>query len=288
MKTIKIQKVIGSFLFFGILSLFNSVQAQWVVYDPAQFGNMIKSLANEVQLITKATQTLEETRHILQTAIRTKEEIENIYTLQWKVQEALKMAENIRNLKWADLEKVAHQALGVPVDPKVYLPNIPEAYPLLHRLGGTPTVANTRALYKLLEGIHSASPPIQSYADYAKVSKEQTLNQFSLEEMTDQKKIQTALSYNQLADEMIEQANELIRAVKTDRWLTINEAERLSLLKQSQDVLMKSMEMKLQADELMNKVAESNSKSKDALLQSYRNHLVRKALAEVPQMKYGQ
>ena len=288
MKIVEIQKVMGSFFIVGILSLFNPVQAQFVVYDPAQFGNMIRSLANEMQMIVKATQTLQETRHILRTAIRTKEEIENIYSLQWKVREALKMAENVRDLKWADLEMLAQQAVGVPIDPKVYLPNIPEAYPLMQSLGAAPTVGNTRDLYELLVGIYSASPPIDSYADYIQISKGLAINQFSLAEMTEQKKLQTALSYNQLAEEMIEQAKELIRAVKTDRWLTMNEAERLSLLKQSQDVLMKSMEMKLQADELMKSVAESGSKSKEALRQSYRNHLVRKALAETPQMKYGQ
>ena len=288
MKLLKIRKIIGAFSLMGFLSLFNTLQAQFVVYDPAQFGNMIKSLANEVQVISNTAKTLHETKNILQTAIKTKEEIENIYSLQWRVQEALKVAGNIRDLKWSDLENVAQQALGVPIDPQVYLPKIPESYPLRQSLGGAPTVEGTRELYEILVGLYSESGPLNSYADYSRLTKELTINRFSLAEMTEQKKIQTALSYNQLAEEMIVQARELIRAVKTDRWLTMNEAERLSLLKQSQDVLMKSMEIKLQADELLQAVAEEPSHSKEALMQSYRNQLVRKALAETPQMKYGQ
>ena len=288
MDSLKIRKILGAFFLIGFLSLFNTLQAQFVVYDPAQFGNMIKSLANEVQVISNTAKTLHETKNILQTAIKTKEEIESIYSLQWRVQEALKIAENIRNLKWSDLDIVAQQALGVSVDPQVYLPHIPETYLLRQKLKDDPTPQNTRDLYQLLSGIYSATNPIDNYADYASLSKEAVLNRYSLLEMTDQKKIQSALSYNHLAEEMIGQAEELVEAVKKDRLLTMNEAERLSLLKQCQEVLVKSLDMKVQADELLRTAVEGASATKGALLQSYRNQLVRKALAETPQMKYGQ
>ena len=269
------------------LSFFQSLQAQFVVYDPAQFGNMIKSLTNEVQLISKAAQTLRETRKILETAVRTKEEVEHIYSLQWEVEEALKRAGTIREFRWAGLDDFTRLTSGLSTDPAMYLPDITGNDFLRRGLGSSPGLTNARRLYELLTGLHSESLPVPSYAAWEQLSKRSILHRFSLEEMRQQKKVQAALSYNALAEEMIAQARELIQAVKTDQWLKMNEAERLSLLKDCQEMLGRSMEMKLESDELLRSVAEENSSAKEALLQAYRNRLVRKALAETPQLKYG-
>ena len=274
--------------FLAILLTGHPLKAQFVVYDPAQFTNMIQSLANDLQVIANTSKTLRETRNILNTAKRTKEEIENIYSLQWEVQEAFKIAKEISKMKWSDLDEISRKALGLSVDPSVYLPLLPETAPLRHALSLGPSTSNTQHLYSLLVGINQASSPLEDYAAFDEVSKQLTINRFAMAEMTDQKKIQAALSYNQLADEMISQAKELMQAVKRDGQLTMNEAERLATLKQCQDVLVKSLEMKLQADELLRSVSERTSVSRDALLQSYQNQLVRKALAESPQRKYGQ
>ncbi|WP_017733360.1 hypothetical protein [Nafulsella turpanensis] len=269
------------------LSFLQPLQAQFVVYDPAQFGNMIKSLANEIQLIAKATETLKETRHILETAERTKEEIENIYSLQWEVEAALERAGSIRELRWAGLEGFAVRISGLSTDPQVFLPELTGLGPLRNGLGSAAGVENARRLYRLLSGLHAASPPLASYAEWEALTEHTLLYRFSLEEMSKQKKVQAALSYNELAEEMIAQAGELIRVLKSDQWLKMNEAERLSLLKECQEVLDRSLQMKLESDELLRSVAEENSASKEALLQAYRNRLVRKALAETPQQKVG-
>lgn len=264
------------------------LHAQFVVYDPAQFANMLKSFANEIQLIVNTANTLKETKNILSTAIQTKEEIDNIYTLQYDVQDALKVAKGIADLKWSDLDFVSQKALGISLDPNVYLPGIPETEELRKTLGMDPTSYNARQLYSLLVGLNAYSTPLESFADFDRLSKNARINQFAMAEMTGQKKLQTAMSYNQLADEMIGQANELIREVKRDRRLTMNEGERLSLLKQCKEVIMQSMDLKHQADEMMRNVAENQSTSREALLQAHQNQLIRKALAESPQMKYGQ
>jgi hypothetical protein len=287
MKTLLTEKFLIAFATLFLLQAENGLKAQFVVYDPAQFGNMIKSLANEIKLIANTAKTLQETKNILQTAIRTKEEIENIYSLQWEVQYALGIARGIKDLKWSDLDFVSQKALGISIDPNVYIPNIPETYTLRQTLGREPTTKNARQLYSLLVGINSYSEPINNFADFQIRSKEAAINQFALVEMTGQKRLQTAMSYNELADEMIAQANELIIAVKRDRKLTMNEAERLSTLKQCQEVLMQSLDLKRQADEMMLSVIESKSASNDTFIQTHQNQLVRQALAETPQMKYG-
>lgn len=288
MTNLPTKKLLIAFLSICLLFIGDGLKAQFVVYDPAQFGNMIKSLANEVKVISNTAKTLQETKNILKTAIKTKEEIENIYSLQWQVQDALEIARGITGLKWSDLDFVSQKALGISIDPNVYMPNIPGTYKLRQALRLDPTTGSARQLYSLLVGINSYSTPVDNYADFENRAKEAAINQFAMGEMSSQKKIQTAMSYNQLADEMIGQANELITAVKSDRRLTMNEAERLSALKECQDVLMQSLDLKLQADELMQSVIGQQSKSKEALMQSYQGHLVRKALAESPQMKYGQ
>ncbi|EMR02301.1 hypothetical protein [Cesiribacter andamanensis] len=270
------------------LSVARPLQAQFVVYDPVQFTNMVKSLANEVQLISTAAKTLQETKDILNTAIRTKQEIENIYRLQWQVQEALKVAQSIKDLKWSDLDPLTRAALGLAEDPLVYLPELSGTDRLRLMLQREPTQQATRQLHGLLVGFNSRSAPLQDLVAYEAISRQTTLSQFALAEMREQKQIQAALSYAQLADDMIYQARELMEAVKRDQRLSMNEAERLHSLRQCQEVLMKSMEIKLEAGELLRTVTEQPSRARDELLQSYRNQLVRKALAEEPQMKYGQ
>lgn len=266
----------------------HSGQAQFVVYDPAQFANMIKSIANEVQLISNTAKTLQETKQILTTAIRTKEEIEHIYSLQWKVQEALKVAGGIKDLKWSDMDDLTRLALGISTDPLVYLPDLSGTDQLRQALRLAPRPEHARQLYGMLVGIQGNSGPPEDLAAYEALSQESLLHQYALAEMRDQKKIQAALSWGALAEDMIYQARELMEAVKRDQRLTMNEAERLHALKQCQDVLLKSMEIKLEADELLRSVTDQPSRAREALLQSYRNQLVRKALAEEPQMRYGQ
>jgi hypothetical protein len=288
MKPSYLKRIFSILALLGAFSMSHPLKAQFVVYDPAQFTNMLRSLANDLQVISNTSKTLRETRNILSTAKKTKEEIENIYHLQWEVQEALEIARDVSRLKWSNLDEVTGKALGLSVDPDVYLPRLPETAPLRQALRQEAGASSTRKLYSLLVGINQGSAPLADYAAFEEASRQVIINRFAMAEMTDQKKIQTALSYNQLADEMIEQAKELMQAVKRDRQLTMNDAERLSMLKQCQDMLVKSLEMKLEADELLRTVSEQSSASRDALLQSYRNQLVRKALAESPQMKYGQ
>lgn len=270
------------------LALIQPLQAQFVVYDPAQFANMIKSIANEAQLISNAAKTLKETKNILQTAIRTKEEIENIYHLQWQVQEALKVARGIKDLKWSDLDGVTRAALDISIDPIEYFPDFSGTYHIRQALRLQPSAQHARQLYGLLVGQPVKGELPQDLASFEKAGVQLTLNQFAVSELRDEKKVLAALSYYQLAEEMIYQARELMEAVKRDQRLTMNEAERLHSLKQCQDVLMKSMEIKLEADELLRSVTEQPSRARDALRQSYRNQLLRKALAEEPQMKWGQ
>jgi hypothetical protein len=48
------------------------------------------------------------------------------------------------------------------------------------------------------------------------------------------------------------------------------------------------MELKTKSDEMIRSVIEKESISKGALKQSYKNALLRKALAETPQTKFGE
>jgi hypothetical protein len=276
-------------LFIGCLLLLwsNLAQGQMVVYDPAQFGNMLQSIAQQAKQVLTASKTLTETKNILLQAKAAKQEIENLHKLHREAQEALKIARGIVDLKWSDLDFLTGKALGISVDPHIFMPQMEGTADLLHTLQEAPGSANARELYSLLTGINSFKGA-SSYDAFEKSMNEALVNQFAYSEMADQKALQTAMSYNVVADEMVAQANELIQAVKTDKRLTMNEAERISTLKQCQDVLLQSLELKTTADEMIRSVMEKASFSKGALRQSYKNALLRKALAETPQTKYGQ
>lgn len=293
MKTIHVKaKIISSTGKSCCICLFlllwsNFTHAQMVVYDPAQFGNMLQSIAQQAKQVLTASKTLTETKNILVQAKAAKEEIENLHKLHREAQEALKIARGIVDLKWSDLDFLTGKALGISVDPHIFMPQMEGTADLVHILKGTPGSANARELYGLLTGINSFKGA-GSFNAFEKRLNEALVNQFAYSEMSDQKFIQTATSYNAVADELIAQANELIQAVKTDKRLTMNEAERIATLKQCQDVLLQSLELKTKADEMIRSVIEKESLSKQALQQSYKNALFRSAMAETPQTKYGQ
>lgn len=275
------------FVWAFLLLWSNLAQAQFVVYDPAQFGNMLQSIAQQAKQAITAAKTLTETKNILVQAKAAKEEIENLHKLHRDAQEALKIARGIVDLKWSDLDFLTGKALGVSVDPHIFMPNINGTVAIRHTLKSTPGAQSAKELYNLLTGINSFKSA-ERFDIFEKQHIESLMNQFAYAEMSDQKFLQTAMSYNTVADEMIAGANELIGAVKTDKRFSMNEAERIATLKQCQDVLLKSLELKTKADEMIRSVMDKESVAKQALKQSYKNALLRKALAETPQIKYGQ
>lgn len=266
----------------------HALQAQFVVYDPMQFSNMVQSIAQQAKQAITTAKTLTETKNILTQAIRTKEEIENLHKLTRQAHDALKVARGIVDLKWADLDVFTQKAADISVDPHVYLPDFPLRQRLREALQGAPTASNAKELYTLLSGITSFYNPARHYTDFIGQMNESLLSQFSVEEMANQKRLQAALSYNQLADEMIGQAHEMMTAVKTDFKLTMNDAERLTTLKQCQELLVKSVELKVMSDELIQETMKKGNSAKHSLQQAYKNALFRKSLAETPQAKYGE
>jgi hypothetical protein len=284
----RLGRCIRVFLLSFILFLSASIaKAQMVVYDPAQFGNMLQSIAHQAKQVITASKTLTETKNILLQAKAAKEEIESLHKLHREAQEALKIARGIVDLKWSDLDVLTGKAVSVSVDPHIFMPDMEGTQGIIYTLKQAPSSGSAKELYSLLTGINSFKG-----ADNFEAFEEQLngalVNQFAYTEMADQKMLQTAMSYNVVAEEMISQANELIQAVKKDNRLTMNEAERISTLKGCQDVLLQSLQLKTRADEMIRSVIESGSASKSALKQSYKNALFRKALAQTPQSKYGQ
>ncbi len=271
-----------------LLLVSQASKAQFVVYDPAQFGNMIKSMVTQSQHLGAALKTLSEAKKIWDQAKQTREQIQGLHKLHRDVQDALKIARGIKDFKLANLDELASHVLELPIDPDVYMPGLPQTDRLRGILSEHPSVANTRELYELLAGLNSRSLPLNHYEEFARQNKQTQAREFALAEMTDQKKIQTALSYSQLAEEFIEQATELKEAVKLDGRLTMNESERIQALKSCQELLMQSFELKLKSDELLQSVATHDNKAKEAVQQAYGNALFRKAFAETPQMKYGE
>jgi hypothetical protein len=275
------------FVGFFLLLWTNVALAQFVVYDPAQFGNMLQSIAQQAKQVLTASKTLTETKNILVQAKAAKEEIENLHKLHRDAQEALKIARGIVDLKWSDLDFLTGKALGVSVDPHIFMPAMQGTEAIRHTLTSTPGAESAKELYSLLTGVTSFKSA-ESFDDFEKQLNIAMVNQYAYGEMSDQKFLQTAMSYNAVADEMIAGANELIGAVKTDKRLTMNEAERIATLKGCQDVLLKSLELKTKADEMIRSVMDKESLASGALKQSYKNALLRKALSETPQIKYGQ
>jgi hypothetical protein len=106
-----------------------------------------------------------------------------------------------------------------------------------------------------------------------------SVNRAAFDEMAFKKKLQVALSYNQLAEDLLEKARELSQALLINERFSMTEGERLISIRQAHALILQSMDLKLQADELVLEVMKAAETSKAAPLRNYQQQLEREVMA---------
>ncbi len=113
-----------------------------------------------------------------------------------------------------------------------------------------------------------------------------SVNRAAFDEMAYKKKLQVALSYNQVAEDLLEKAQELSQVLLINERFSMTEGERLSSIKQAHDYILQSMDLKLQSDQLVLDVMEEAEKSKSGPLMHYERQLERAVLSTTPLYQY--
>ena len=190
------------------------------------------------------------------------QKVADIYQLQDDYQEFLKQAESVQSLQWADLVQSQSQAMALETRMDAYVPayenigTLKEAYATLEGIGGA------LSLYQELDGFGADTRLPATVAALQQHLEDLSVNRAAFDEMAYKKKLQVALSYNQVAEDLLEKAQELSQVLLVNERFSMTEGERLSSIKQAHDYILQSMDLKLESDQLVLDVMEEAERSK--------------------------
>ena len=212
--------------------------------------------------------------------------VADIYKLQDDYQEFLKQAESVQSLQWADLVASQSQAMSLETRMDAYVPAyenigaLKQAYATLEGVGGA------LSLYRELDGFGSDTQLPATVAALQQQLEDLSVNRAAFDEMAYKKKLQVALSYNQVAEDLLEKAQELSQVLLVNERFSMTEGERLSSIKQAHDYILQSMDLKLESDQLVLDVMDAAEQSKAGPLKQYEQQLEREVLAATPIFSY--
>ena len=214
------------------------------------------------------------------------QKVSDIYQLQENYKEFLKQAETVNELEWADLEESQAHALALETDMDAYVPAYENIASLKKAYGALEGIGGSEALYEQLDGFGANSQLPENFSALEAMLEDLSVNRAAFDEMAYKKKLHVALSYNQIAKDLLEKAQQLSQALLVNERFSMTEGERLTSIKQAHDYILQSMDLKLQSDQLVLDVMEEAEKSKSGPLKHYEQHLEREELSTTPLYQY--
>ncbi|WKN44925.1 hypothetical protein [Tunicatimonas pelagia] len=212
--------------------------------------------------------------------------VSDIYDLQKDYQEFLKQAETTRELRWADLVSSQAHALSLETHMDAYVPAYENVGTLMQAYATLEGINGALALYQELDGFGADTPLPPSYAALQVMLSDLSVNRGAFDEMAYKKKLQVALSYNEVAEDLLEKAQELGQALLVNERFSMTEGERLASIKQAHDYILQSMDLKLQSDQLVLDVMSEAEQGQAGLLKQYEQQLEREVVAITPLYQY--
>jgi hypothetical protein len=212
--------------------------------------------------------------------------VSDIYDLQSEYQEFLKQAETVQDLRWADLVKSQSQALALQTPMEAYVPGYEDIGTLKQAYAMLEGVEGALAMYDELDGFRADTPLPPSYVALQGMLQDLSVNRAAFDEMAYKKKLQVALSYNEVAGDLLEKAQELSEALLVNERFSMTEGERLSAIKQAHDYILQSIDKKLESDQLVLDVMQAAEQSKAGPLKHYEQQLERAVVAATPLYQY--
>lgn len=184
----------------------------------------------------------------------TRDDVEATESLQHDYRAFLRQTNSTAFLEVADAE-VAQEAVTWTVGTAGHLGNYSFASNL-HRTYAERSLPleKSEALYQQLVP-YDESLLFTQLASFQRDQHTRQLNAIALQEMSARRKLQLAQAYRQLSEQNIAKADELRRRLNTDASFSMTEGERLETLRQMQDYLLSSQQLKEKADALMKQAA---------------------------------
>lgn len=210
------------------------------------------------------------------------EKVSDIYNLQYDYQQYLKQVESVQELSWVDLQNSVEQSSALVTSMNAYVPGITGIEALKRSYENPSSPQASAELFSQLDGFGAETALPGTHTSLKDKMQDVTRNQYAMDEMAAKKKIQTALSYNKIAEDLLEKAQELGEVLLINERFSMSEGERLASIKQAHDYILQSMQLKLTADELIQQVMQDAQEVKAGPLKAYQHQLERKVLSTTP------
>jgi hypothetical protein len=207
------------------------------------------------------------------------QKVSEIYTLQHDYQEFLRQAESVRDLSWADLSQSQAHSRALETSMDAYVPAYDQIASLKQAYQDSEGRQGAVSLYQQLDGFGAETTLPADLLVLENSLADLSVNRAAFDEMAFKKKLQVALSYNQLAEDLLEKARELSQALLINERFSMTEGERLISIKQAHALILESMDLKLQADALVLEVMQAAETSKAAPLRNYQQQLEREVIS---------
>ncbi len=242
-------------IFVLVIRIFHA-QAQFVVIDP---GDIAATIANGGILVA-TNEVIKDANDIASNISQT---VNNIRDLQQNIDRALYEVKALIRGDELGISNIAFEidaTARIKVDLAPYLEGIlPEDHPLIVGYSNADISLGAQALQETFEyGFQDVLPTTAE--QLSAQQGEKVANREIYGYAAARKKIQIALTYNQLADVMIAKAEQLNKVLGRglddlsygeDDVLKMNEAERIQLFETSASYVRKALELRLDCDQLI-------------------------------------
>ncbi|MEM6844250.1 MAG: hypothetical protein AAF632_18680 [Bacteroidota bacterium] len=247
-------------------------RAQFIVIDP---GDIAATIVNG-GILVKTNQVIKDANELAQNISNT---VHNIRELQYNIDQALY---NVKALIQGDALGISNIAFEMDATARIetnigaYMNGLlPGEHDMVVGYGNVNVSLGADLLQQVFEyGIDESLPALEQLISG---QAEKVVNREIYEYASARKKIEIALTYNQLAEVMITKAtqlNEILRrGINTgnspEETLKMNEAERIRLFETSASYVRKSLDLKLQCDQLIKQEVSRARPLQEKVIQIY-------------------
>ncbi|MFB9865664.1 hypothetical protein [Rufibacter immobilis] len=239
-----------------------NTDAQFVVNDPIHMGVHIGEFAKRLAQWSETVQNYQVIKDARTIAGVTKDltgEVKDLTSeglaLQRQIQEDLRKVNSIVDLRISNPGELFARALAMSggTSGTHYMPHFSKAQRLRIALQNKNPEEDIKTIFSVFSRTSGDSDANErmSSAEYVERREESAVSAYAYEEMNQKKKIQTALNYYKIADEMTEQSLEMNATLKNPGRYAMTEGERMAMINASNENMVRALQLRQEADRLM-------------------------------------
>lgn len=256
------KKIVVSILVGLLIFRPNNTDGQFVVNDPIHMGVHISDFAKRLAQWSETVQNYQVIKDAKTIAGVTKDitgEVKDLTSeglaLQREIQDNLRKVNSIMDLRISNPQQLFARALAMSGrnSGTNYMPHFSKAQRLRIALQNSNPEEDIKTIFSVFSRTpgDSDNKDRMSSAEYVERREESAVSVYAYEEMSQKKKIQTALNYYKIADEMTEQSIEMNATLKNPGRYSMTEGERMAMINASNENMVRAMQLRQEADRLI-------------------------------------